>query len=115
MAIFYFFLIVLSTSFLGSPAYAVSSGRQAVAATGTPETLSSTSTFCTTIVVSADEGNTDVVAVGASDVDATEASRTGMILFPGQLEYIHGRNNLNSVWVDVEVNDEAVSFTCFQR
>ena len=111
-AILIIIFIFMATVALAGPRL---SGTQSVAAGGTPERLNATSVFCGTIVVSADGNNTNVVVIGDSSVDATEATRTGTALFPGQTEYLtssSGRLNVNDTWVDVVTNDEGVSWNC---
>ena len=90
------------------------SGTQSVAANGTPERLSATSVHCGTIIVSADGNNTNVIVIGDSSVDATESTRTGLALFPGQTEYLSGARRLDvkDTWIDVVTNDEGASWNC---
>lgn len=103
-------MLVCGQAALATPAL---SGRKAVSSAGTAERLSTTSTWCRELVVTAFEANTDVVVVGTASVVALEASRNGMVLFAGQTEYIGGGNtHLPDVWIDAEVNDEGASFSC---
>lgn len=91
------------------------SGTQTVDSNGTAERLTTTSAFCSTITVSADENNSGVVVVGDSTVDATQATRTGLQLFPGQTEYLMsngGRMNIRDTWVDSVTDGDGVSWNC---
>lgn len=111
---FTLFVLLFSLIF-NAPAWSTpaENGRKAVSAAGTAERLSATNLWCNQVVVSAFEANTDVVVLGKSTVDATEASRTGLALFPGQTEYLGGsRSNLYEVWIDSEVNGEGASWIC---
>jgi len=101
--------LAISTNLFAAPSV---SGRKAVAAAGTAERLTSTSAWCNILTVTAFEANTDIVAVGASTVDATESTRNGLVLFAGQTEYISGRTDIKDVWVDSEVNGEGVTYNC---
>ncbi len=88
----------------------ITSGRQTATA-GTAVQLSTTSTFCKEVIITAEESNTDIVAVGSSSVDATEATRNGTVLFAGQTLVLTVRN-LVSVYIDTEVSSEGVSWNC---
>lgn len=109
-------IITFLFGIMSSPAFAakMASGRVSVASGGTPEALNSTSQKCDIIYVTAFEGNTDIIVVGESDVDATEATRTGTVLFAGQtIAFPYG--NVVSIYVDVEVNDEGASWLCIDK
>lgn len=103
----------ITGSAIASPAV---TGQKSVTAAGTAERLSTASNFCSMIVLSGDGNNTDVVVIGNSSVDATEATRKGLVLFPGQTEYMYGpsgtRLSLKDTWVDSETSGDGVSFNC---
>lgn len=105
-------LFVISSTLYAGPRL---SGRKAVSTAGTAERLHTVSNFCSTLIVTAFEDNTDIVVVGTSSVDATQASRTGTVLFPGQTEYLtspSGRLDVHHTWIDSEVNSEGASWNC---
>lgn len=108
-------LVFLSVCQTGVAATIVS-GTQSTTA-GTPAQLSQTSQFCQEVVVSANENNTDVVVVGDKNVDATDVTRTGLQLLPGQVEYIRANRTINLVnlYMDTIVNDEDISFLCINN
>ncbi len=78
---------------------------------GTAVQLSTTSTNCDIVYVTASEDNTDVVVIGGSTVDVTDATRNGTILFPGQTIAFPAKNILN-LYLDVEVDNEDVHWNC---
>lgn len=90
-------------------------GQKTVSAAGTAERLSTISVACGMLIVSADDNNADVVVIGNSDVDASQATRKGLVLFPGQTEPYWSptsRISLRDVWVDSETNNDGVAFNC---
>lgn len=112
-ALFLIPMMLVSGVALASP---LVTGQKSVASAGTAERISTTSAFCTMITLSADGNNTDVVVIGNASVDATEATRKGMALFPGQTEYLYapmgGRLSLRDTWIDSETNGDGASFNC---
>ena len=111
------FLILLSI-FCIRPCYAITfdSGRQTATA-GTRVQLSTTSVPCQRLVISAMDSNTDTVAIGGSDVVSTSATRNGLILFPGQTEYMDlgSGSNLTAIYLDTDVNDEGITWVCINN
>ncbi len=91
------------------------SGRKAVTAAGTAETLGSGAAICNRIILTAFEANTDAVVIGDSTVDATEATRTGLTLFAGQTEYLEGARSIAITYIDSEVSSEGVAWVCLGR
>lgn len=86
-------------------------GVTTVTTAGTDVALAG-STACKKVVIQAQTDNTNVIAVGATGVDATIATGTGVVLFPGdafELEI----DNLADVFIDSLVNGEGVRYTYF--
>lgn len=93
---------------LENPASDVGDGRKVVATAGTAERLAS-ATRCRSVAITAETDNTGVVVVGGSTVVAALATRRGVPLEAGQ-SVSFDVNDLSSVWLDVTVNGEGVSF-----
>lgn len=86
-------------------------GVTTVTTAGTDVALAG-STACKKVIIQAQTDNTGVIAVGASGVDATIATGTGIILYPGDaLEF--DIDNLADVYIDSSVNGEGVRYTYF--
>ena len=62
----------------------ITSGRKAVAVTGTAIALSATSISCFTVLVSASPNNSAIIYVGDSAVDDTAGSENGTPLQPNE-------------------------------
>lgn len=86
-------------------------GVKTVTSAGTDEALAA-STACKRVTIMAQSDNTGVIAVGASGVDATVATGTGVLLFPGDVFELD-IDNLADVFIDASVNGEGVRFTYF--
>ena len=86
-------------------------GLKVVTTAGTDVALS-TSTACKKVDIQAQTDNTSVIAVGATGVDATVATGTGVILNAGDV-YSLEIDNLNDVYIDSLVDGEGVRFTYF--
>lgn len=96
---------------IGHDITGIGHGVKTVTTAGTDVALAS-STSCKRIVIQAQTDNTGLIAVGGSGVDATVATGTGVILYPGdsfELEI----DNLADVYIDSTVNGEGVRFTYF--
>lgn len=86
-------------------------GVTTVTTAGTDVALAA-STACKKVIIQAQTDNTTGVAVGATGVDATVATGTGIFLYPGdsiELEI----DNLADVFVDSLTNGEGVRYTYF--
>lgn len=86
-------------------------GVKTVTTAGTDVALAA-STTCRRVVIQAQTDNTGLIAVGATGVDATVATGTGIILNPGdafELEI----DDLADVFIDSTVNGEGVRYTYF--
>lgn len=84
-------------------------GVKTVTTAGTDVVLAS-STACKWVVVQAQTDNTNKIAVGASGVDATVATGTGIILEPGESITLLV-DNLADVYIDSLVDGEGVRYT----
>lgn len=92
----------------------VDHGSADVTTAGTPVQVSSTSTQCKQVIITGKEDNTDIIVVGGSNsVDATEASRTGLVVFPGQSFVLYVKD-LDQLWLDAEVSGEGITYTYFK-
>ena len=67
---------------------------------------------CKKIDIQAQTDNTGVIAVGFTGVDATVATGTGIILYPGDT-YSLEINNLNLIYIDSAEDGEGVRYTYF--
>lgn len=86
-------------------------GVKTVTTAGTDEALAG-STACKRVIIQSQTDNTGLIAVGASGVDATEATGTGIILYAGdalELEI----DNLADVYIDATVSGEGVRYVWF--
>jgi len=86
-------------------------GVTTVTTAGTDVVLAA-STACKRVVIQSQTDNTNLIAVGATGVDATIATGNGVVLYPGdafELEI----DNLNDVYIDSLVNGEGVRYTYF--
>ena len=86
-------------------------GVKTVTSAGTDVALAA-STTCKKVTIQAQTDNTGLIAVGATGVDATEATGTGIILYPGDA-YEFEIDNLADVFIDSSVSGEGVRFTYF--
>ena len=86
-------------------------GLKVVTTAGSHVALAS-STACKKVDIQAQTDNTSVIAVGATGVDATVATGTGIILNAGDV-YSLEIDNLNDVYIDSLVDGEGVRFTYF--
>lgn len=85
-------------------------GVRTVTTAGTDVALAASSTPAKWVTIQAQTDNTGWIAVGASGVDATEASGTGVLLDAGESITIPC-DNLNDIYIDATVNGEGVRYT----
>ena len=85
-------------------------GVKVVTTAGTDVPLVASSTPAKGVIVQAQTDNTDKVAVGATGVDATEATGTGVILDPGDAVTLEV-DDLADVYIDALVSGEGCRFT----
>ena len=86
-------------------------GVKTVTTAGTDVALAA-STTCKRITIQAQTDNTNIIAVGGSGVDATIATGTGVVLYPGDVFELE-IDNLADVYIDSLVNGEGVRFCYF--
>jgi hypothetical protein len=91
-----------------SPTTGLADGVKTVASAGTDVALAST-TACKWVLVQAQTDNTGLIAVGATGVDATEATGTGYTLYPGDAVMVE-IDNLADVFIDSTVSGDGVRF-----
>ena len=89
------------------------SGRKAVASAGTAVQLTTTSTHCFMVIVSADLGNTNPVVIGGSDVVAVSGSQKGIVLVPGNNPVMIVIDDVNKIYVDSQSDGDAVCYAYF--
>lgn len=89
----------------------IGNGVTTVTTAGTDVVLAS-STACKRAVIQSQTDNTGLIAVGATGVDATEATGNGIILYPGDSLEID-IDNLADIFIDSTVNGEGVRYTYF--
>lgn len=83
-------------------------GVKIITTAGTDEVLAS-STICKWVSIQAQTDNTGLIAIGASGVDATVATGTSVVLYPGDVISFE-IDNLNNIFVDSTVDGEGVRF-----
>lgn len=83
-------------------------GIKTVTTAGTDVVLA-TSTTCKRVLIQSQTDNTGLIAVGASGVDATEATGTGAILYAGDAVEMD-IDNLSDIYIDSTVNGEGVRY-----
>lgn len=88
-------------------------GVTTVTTAGTDVALAG-STTCKRVVIQAQTDNTNPVAVGATGVDATIATGTGILLFPGDV-YELEIDNLADIFIDSITNGEGVRYHYFTQ
>lgn len=84
-------------------------GVTVVTTAGTDVALAA-STPCKMVIIQAQTDNTSTIAVGASGVDATVATGTGIVLYPGEVITL-AADNLADIYIDSLVNGEGVRYT----
>lgn len=89
----------------------IGDGVKTVTTAGTDEALAG-STACKKVDIQALTDNTGTVAVGASGVDATLGTGTGIVLYPGDT-YSLEIDNLSDIYVDSTVNGEGVRYVYY--
>lgn len=87
----------------------ITDARKTVTAAGTAEALSSTDLVVDFIIITAETNNTGVMAVGASTVVATVATRRGVPLNAGDTISLGGVN-LKDVYLDCTVSGDGVTY-----
>jgi len=94
---------------VNQPAASLGHGVKTITTPGSDEALAA-NTPCQYVVVQAQKDNTGIIAIGASGVDATIATGTGIILEPGDT-FTLNVDNLADVYVDSVESGDGVRFT----
>lgn len=89
----------------------ISHGVTTVTTAGTDVALAS-STVCKRVTIQSQTDNTGLIAVGGSGIDATVATGTGVILYPGDVFELE-IDNLADIYIDSTVSGEGVRYTYF--
>lgn len=87
----------------------ISDGRKTVTTAGTRVQLTTASTICLSVTLTALLENTGIICVGGSTIVASASTRTGIPLRKGDSVVIEV-DNLNKVYIDSTVNGEGVSY-----
>jgi len=87
----------------------IADGVTVVATAGTDVALAG-STTCKLVIIQAQTDNTSIVAVGATGVDATVATGTGIVLYPGESITLLC-DDLADIFIDSLVSGEGVRYT----
>ena len=98
---------------IGHNKYGVGHGVETVDTVGTDQAIVTTSTPAKVVIIQAQTDNTSAVAVGATGVDATVATGTGLLLYPGDWTPTLEVDDLADVFFDALVTDEGVRFVYF--
>lgn len=95
----------------GNPITGMQGGRKVSTTPGTAVQVDSTEKgiTCTGVEVQALEGNTNQICIGGSDVDETAASRSGIVLQPGESRVLYV-TNLNMIWLDVQTSGDGIGY-----
>lgn len=90
----------------------IEDGVKTVTTAGTDVALVASSTPAKRVIIQAQTDNTGLIAIGPTGVDATEATGTGVVLYPGDaIELLV--DNLEDIYVDATVDGEGVRFLYF--
>jgi len=87
-------------------------GVKTVTTAGTDVALSSSSIPCKRVTIQAQTDNGGYIAVGASGVDATVATGTGVLLAQGDVFELD-IDDIAKIYIDSTVNGEGVRYTYF--
>jgi hypothetical protein len=92
----------------------IADGIKAVTTAGTAVALVTASTLCRMVIIQARPENTGVIVVGASTVVASQTTRRGIALVPGQFVTLRV-TDLANLYLDSTVSGEGVSFVYFNN
>lgn len=92
------------------PTQTLGHGVKTVTTAGTDVALTTTHTPIKWIMIQAQTDNTGLIAIGASGVDATVATGTGLLLSAGQSITLP-IDNLTHVYIDSTVSGDGVRYT----
>jgi len=104
-------LLVDAIATVGHDITEIGHGVKTVTTAGTDVVLAN-STTCKKLDIQAQTDNTGLIAVGASGVDATVATGTGIILNPGDV-YSLEIDNLADIYIDATVSGDGVRYTYY--
>lgn len=91
---------------------AIGSGRRASTTPGTAIQLTTTSTSCKNVFISASTANTNPIAIGDSAVKAAaDTTQQGMLLVPGNDVVYIEIDNVSKLYFDVITSGDAVVFS----
>lgn len=90
------------------------SGRAIVTTAGTAVQISTSATACQKIIITAETDNTGTIVVGGPSVVASQSTRQGVPLAPGNSVTLLV-NSLDKVWLDSTVNGDGVTYVYFHN
>lgn len=96
-------------SLADNPVGSLGQGRKTVAETGKAVQLTTTTTQCNWVVVTAETDNTGIITVGGKGVKAKLEEREGLPLEKGDSITIPV-GDLTQVYIDTTVNGDGVTF-----
>ena len=105
-------VLAASTNAIGKVGHDVTGighGVKVVTTAGTDVVLATT-TACKLVIIQAQTDNTGIIAVGASGVDATIATGTGVALYAGESITLLA-DDLADIYIDATVSGEGVRYT----
>jgi len=89
----------------------IKSGVITVTAAGTPHRFTTGDVACSSVLVSADIGNTEgPMVVGDSNVVASSGAQRGVIVIPGNDPVSIAVGNLSALWVDAMTNGDKLCY-----
>lgn len=94
---------------LDNSASTVLSGRKVVAAAATAERLSTSDARIVAVEVQAETDNTGTVVIGDSGVIASQSTRKGIALDPGDSRVLNV-SQLSAIWLDVTTSGDGVTY-----
>ena len=95
------------TTFIG-----IGHGVKVVTTAGTDVVLAA-ATAAKSVIIQAQTDNTGAIAIGASGVDATIATGTGLLLYAGDWTPLIPIGNLANIYIDSTVSGEGVRYIYF--
>jgi hypothetical protein len=96
-------------SLADNPAGSLGQGRQTIKEAGKPVQLSTTTTGCNWVAITAETDNTGIITIGGSGVVAKLEERKGLPLEKGDSTTIPV-GDLAQVYIDTTVNGDGVTF-----
>ena len=103
--------VLVTTSTATPSATTIFDGRATVTAAGTAEVINATTLPFSVCDIQSEENNTGDIVIGGTTTDATLATRSGILLYPGDF-YTIKNHDLLYIYIDAEVSGDGVHYTC---